>query len=69
MTGHEHEPEEVIPHGLVERRFWVNSLSSPLDLAADLVMLALESLAAADEVESAMLRRPHQPGPRSLRHS
>src|SRR5438105_9152355 len=70
MARHEDEAEEVVPDDVVvDRRIRVNALPSPLDVASDLFVLALERLAAADQVDRAMLRGPHQPGAGLLWHA
>jgi hypothetical protein len=68
MAGHEDQAEEIVPH-LVVDRVQVRALLSPLDLASDLFVLALERLAAPNQVDRAMLRGPHEPGARPLRHT
>src|SRR5207247_1632742 len=66
MAGHEDETEEIITDVLVDRLIHFAAALSALDIATDLVMLALERLATADHVDRPMLRGAHQPGARSL---
>jgi hypothetical protein len=64
VTGREHE-EEVVAHvvveGGLERGHGRRSLR--LELAAELLVLALEPLAAAQPVDRPILRGGHEPGP------
>ncbi len=69
MACHEDEAKEVVPDVLVDSRIQVNALVSPLHVAADLFVLALERLAAADQIDRLMLRGPHQPRAWLLRHA
>ncbi len=41
MAGHEDEPEEVVPHLIVDRRVHLQAFLSQLDIASDLFVLAL----------------------------
>ena len=59
MAGHEDEAEEIVPDLLVERRVHVQGFLSPLEVASDLLVLALERLAAPDEVDGAVFRGSH----------
>ena len=63
MTGHEDEAEDIVPNVLVQSLDPGCSLPRPLNFASDLGLLSLEHLAAADQIDGAMLRGPHQPGP------
>src|SRR5205807_5173571 len=56
-------------HLLVDRSVQVHAFLSPLDTASDLLVLVVERLAAPDQVERAVLRGPHEPGARPLRHA
>src|SRR5256885_12904576 len=69
MARHEHEAEEVVSELLVDRGVRVLDLPSPLDVASELFVLALERLAAPDEIGRVMLRGRHEPGARTLRHA
>src|SRR5712691_12667354 len=69
MARHEDEAEEVVPDVLVDSRIEVNALMSPLNVATDLFVLALERLAAADQIDCLMLRGSHQPRAWLLRHA
>src|SRR5216683_3309810 len=69
MASHEDEAEEIVPDLLVDRRVQVQAFLSPLEIASDLFVLSLERLAASDEVDRAVLRGPHEPGPWPLWHS
>src|SRR5713226_3704263 len=69
MAGHEDEAEEVVPDFLVDRRVQVQAFPSALDIAPHLVVLALECLAAPDQIDRAVFRGSHQPGARPLRHA
>src|SRR2546427_1593448 len=69
MARHEDEAEEIVPEFLVDRRVQVLAYLIPLDNASELSVLALERLAASDQVGRAMLRGRHQPGARSLWHA
>ncbi len=67
MAGCEDEAEEIVPDLLVDRH--VQAILSPLDIASDLFVLALERFAAPDQVDRAVLGSPHEPGARPLRHA
>jgi hypothetical protein len=69
MAGHEDKAEEIVPDLIVDRRVQVQAFLSPLDIAFDLFVLALERLAAPDQVDREVFRGPHQPGARPLRHA
>src|SRR5439155_26656672 len=69
MAGHEDEAEEIVPDLLVDRSVHIKASLSPLDIASELFVLALERLAAPDQVDRAVLRGPHQPGARLLRNA
>ena len=69
MARHEDEAEEVVPDVFVGGHLEVNALTSPLDVTTDLLVLALERLSAADQIDRLMLRGPHQPGAWLLRHA
>src|SRR5258708_12609202 len=67
MAGHEDGAEESVTGvGVVDRAVHVAPALSTLDIASDFFVLALERLAAADHIDRAMLRGPHQPGARSF---
>ena len=69
MAGHEHEAEEVVADFLFDRVVHVDAISSQLEVASYLLLFSFERLAAADEVERAVLRGAHQPGSRLLGHA
>src|SRR2546429_2070112 len=69
MAGGEHEAEEVVTDLLVDRCVWIEAFLSPLEIASDLFVLALERLAAPDQVDCAVCRGPHEPGSRPFRHA
>jgi len=69
MAGHEDEAEEIVPHLLFDRCARVPCFVSTLDIASNLFVLALQRLAAPNEVDRAMLRGPHEPRGRPLRHA
>src|SRR5438309_6169155 len=69
MARHEDEAEEVVPAVSIDRRRRASVLPSLLDVAADLLVLTLERLPAADQVDRAMFGRPHQPRARLFRHA
>ena len=47
MAGGEHEAEEVVTDLLVDRCVWIEAFLSPLEIASELFMLALEWLKRA----------------------
>ena len=69
MTGREHEAQEVVPEVVVHRGLELRHRHLPagLELAPELLVLALEPLAAAQPVDGPMLRGGHEPGPRVVR--
>src|SRR5207253_11213121 len=69
MAGHKDEAEEIVPDVLVDRGVPIKAFLSSLHVAPDLLVLAVERLAAPDEVDRAVLRGSHQPGARPLRHA
>ena len=71
MAGDEDQPEQVVADSVVERGIEVRRMAILVDrqLAADLLMLALQHLVAAQMVEGAPLGGRHQPGARPLRHA
>jgi hypothetical protein len=69
MAGRENKAKKIVPDLLVDRTVQVQAFLSQLEVASDLFVLALECLAAPDQVDGAVLRGPHEPGARPLRHS
>ena len=71
MAGDEDQPQQIVADMVVERRIEVRREAVLLDLqlAADLLMLALEHLVAAQMVEGAPLGGRHQPGARPVGHA
>jgi hypothetical protein len=63
MTGREHEAKKVVSDIIVECGVEIRHghLLLDLELAAKLTVFAFEQLAAAQAVDSTMLRRSHQP--------
>ena len=64
MTGGEHEAEEVVADVVVEGGFEIElgPLLQGLQLAAQLLVLPVEELVSAQEVDGPVLRRRHEPG-------
>ncbi len=71
MAGYEYETQEVVANVIVDRGFEIRHrhLLLGLDLAAEFLVLALEPLVSAQEIDCAMLRGGHQPGARVVRNS
>src|SRR4030088_1793675 len=69
MASHEDQAEEIVADLLFDRRVYVLSFLSALDVTSDLFVLALERLAAPDQVDRAVLRCPDEPCARPFRHS
>jgi len=69
MTGHEDEAEQVVADVLVDYSARIGPLARHLNVAPERLMLAFERLAASNEVDRAMLGRPHQPGAGLLRYA
>ena len=69
MAGREDEPQQVVADVVVERRVEIRHghLCSRLELAAELLVLALEPLVSPQEIDGAMLRGGHEPGARVVR--
>src|SRR5712664_1454912 len=69
MTGDEHKAQQVVTDVIVERGFEIRHecLLPGIELAAKLLVLALEELAAAKKIKGAMLGGGHEPGTRVLR--
>ena len=63
MAGGEDQPQQVIADVIVERGVEIGGrgVLRDLQLVAELLMLALEERAPAQEVDGAMLRRRHEP--------
>jgi hypothetical protein len=69
MTGREHEAQEVVADVIVDRSVELRH-GQPLlrlELAAELLVLALEPLVSAKEIDRTMLRGGHEPGARVVR--
>ena len=64
MAGGEHEAQEIVADVVVERGVEVRHgrLLLDLELVAELLVLALEQLVAAQAIDGAMLGGRHQPG-------
>ena len=71
MAGDEHQAQEIIADVVVDRLVEVRrgDFSLDLHLATDLLVLALEPLVAAQEVDGTMLRGGHEPGARIVRNA
>ncbi len=69
MARHEDEAEEIVADVFVDRGVQVVRIPIPPEVASQLAVLAFERLAAADEIDRAMLRGRHQPRSRLLRHA
>src|SRR3989441_496878 len=69
MTGDEHEAQEVVADAVVERGVEIRrrQLALRLDLATELLVLALDELASAQQVDRTVLRGGHEPGARLVR--
>ena len=69
MAGHEDEPQEVVAHVVVLRSVALGDRQVLLDLqlASDLVVLALLERPPAEEVDRASPGDGHEPGPRVVR--
>ncbi len=66
MTGREDQAKEVVSDVIIECSFEIRHghLLTGLEFASELTMLKLEQFAAAQAIDSAMLRGGHQPGAR-----
>ena len=66
MTGDEHQAKEIVADVVVDRRVEVRHghLLPGLQLVPHLLMLALEHLAPAQQIDRPMLGRGHEPGAR-----
>ena len=70
MASGEGEPQEIVADIVVECRFDIGGGVEPLPhLAADLGVLALRHLLAAQAIDGAVLRRRHQPGAGIVGHA
>ncbi len=71
MTGREHEAQEIVADVIVERggQLPLGTLLAGFELVPELGVLALEQLAAAQDIDGAMLRRGHEPGAGVVRDS
>jgi hypothetical protein len=69
MTGYEYEAQEVVADVIVDRGLEIRrgQLLLDLELATELLVLALEPLVAAEEIDRTMLRGGHEPGARVVR--
>jgi hypothetical protein len=68
MTRHEHQPQEIVTDLVVDYSAEVGSQPLlDLELARQLLVLALRHRPATQEVDRAMLGGPHQPGSRVVR--
>lgn len=68
MAGGEDQAEEVVADVVVEGRIEIR-LGGDLDLASELLVLALEDVPAAQPVDGLMLRGAHEPGARVVRNA
>ena len=69
MACHEDQAEKIVPYLVVNGRVEVNAFVGPLDLTSDLFVLSFERLATPDQIVGMVLRSPHEPGARPLRHA
>src|SRR5881296_1351376 len=71
MAGDEHEAEQVVADVIVDRGVEIRQrrLALRLELVPELLVLAIEHLAAAQLVDRPMLRGGHQPGARVVRYA
>ena len=71
MAGGKDQAQQVVADVIVERRVEraLGALLPGAQLVPELHVLALEQLAAAEQVDGAMLRRGHEPGARVVRHA
>ncbi len=70
MARGEHEPEQVVADVVVEgveRVVDLRRLGAPLEIASELLVLALQRGAPAQHVDRVVLRRGHEPGARIVR--
>src|SRR6266849_7746921 len=69
MTGDEHKAQQVVTDVIVERGFEIRHecLLPGIVLATKLLVLALEELVAAKEINGTMLGGGHEPGTRVFR--
>src|SRR5438105_12817080 len=71
MTGGEHEAQQIVADVVIEGSIEVGHahLLLRVELVSDLLVFALDSLAAAMHVDGAMLGGGHEPGAGVVRHS
>src|SRR3954468_5510679 len=63
VTGDEQKAQEIVSHGIVERRIEVNSPLLPtFELVANLNVLSVEHLVPAKQIDRPVLCRGHEPG-------
>ena len=69
MAGREHQAQEVVTDVVVDGRLEIGDGHGlpGLELAADLLVLALDRLAAAQPVQGPVLGGGHEPGARVVR--
>src|SRR5262249_51220386 len=71
VAGDEDQAEEVVAHVVVERASGVGGgsllLGAHVEVVAELIVLALEELAAAESIDRSILRGGHEPGAGILR--
>ncbi len=66
VAGHEDQPQHVVLDAVVEHRLEVGLLGL-LELAAELLVLALQPRVAAEQVDRTVLGGGHEPGARVVR--
>src|ERR1700730_4322640 len=71
MTGDEHQAQQVVADGVVDRCIEIGHghLLLRFELAAELLVLALEELVAAPKIDGAMLCGGHEPGAGIVRNA
>jgi len=68
MAGREDEPQQVVVERIVHRGGQVGSVvAAPLELAPELLRLAVVHAGAAQAVDRAVLGGGHEPGARVVR--
>jgi len=63
VTGYEHQAQEIVANVIVDRRVEIGHghLLPRFQLVPHLLVLAIEHLAPAQQVDSPVLRRGHEP--------
>ena len=69
MAGREHQPQQVVAHIIVQRRVEVGHGAAGFELVTELLVLTLEQLLPAEEIDRPVLGGSHEPGARIPRHA